>query len=177
LAQLPLLDWRPSGRRSLLADVAWLLASLDESAAAVSRVAVAVVAIVQAPAPPAEVPVDADPYAKRPTSYRQCLALGLGTEIPCPWYSCRCHLGLDVSGSGAVTTVIAPDDIDEAKDTCLYAAARRSWAPQEIADALGFSLSLEELVQRHALLKVLGPLNRTRANGCEMDVDGVPDLR
>lgn len=44
---------------------------------------------------------------------------------PCPWYSCRYHLGLDVDSRGRLYVHVDPDDLDESVATCALDAADR----------------------------------------------------
>lgn len=121
-----------------------------------------------------------------PTNYRQCLAMGLGTSRPCPWYRCRHHLGIDVNAHGEVWILIPPDEL-EGRETCALAAigadedgeGGRSRSPNETAEVTGLSLGTVEWVQRQGLAALRAALGsiRDKARGVTVDIDGMRDCR
>ena len=133
---------------------------------------------VVAPAP-AEIGYSEEDADEMPCTWGECQARGLGTDEPCPFYSCRHHLGAEVNDDGEVRVLIDPEQLDKAEETCSIAAARRRWQPLEIAAKIGLSLGGFELVQRHAWAKAYAEMVRVRDQhrGVEMDVAGLPDCR
>ena len=193
--QLSLLEWRaPRAQLSLPAlercrgsdvpspPVEALLSSLDSTSAALTKLAAVIVADALPPRP-AIVPPPRRPAKPRkpgrPTHYSECIERGLGITQPCPFYSCRAHLGLYTLDDGTVRVLIPPDQIDTEKHTCIYAAADHEWAPVAIAAQLRVSLGLVELIQRHGVAKTGGLLARVRdeRRACSLDVDGLSDCR
>lgn len=193
--QLSLSDWRPRQKTpdelvaASIADASALLGRLDVAIYALARIARDIahqtlpgVAPMQTPAlayqrgPGRHPRLDGD---NRPRHYSECLARGLGTSHPCPYYSCAAHLGLYVLDDGAVRVLIPPDEIDSEKHTCMYEAGGHEWHPVDIAKQLRVSLGLVELIQRHGVAKTGGMLARVKDSnrGCELDVDGLSDCR
>jgi DNA helicase HerA-like ATPase len=109
------------------------------------------------------------------------LALGIGTESPCPYYSCAAHLGAYVLDDGAIRVLIDPDELPSARHTCVHSAVAdgEEWTPVAIAEQMRISLGLVELIQRHGVAKTGGLLARVRdeRRAVYMDVAGIPDCR
>jgi hypothetical protein len=132
--------------------------------------------------PQADVERDSHVLASFPRRYGECLRRGLGTSTPCPWARCRYSLLAEVSTRPRHVREIInlDDDSDEffERPTCALAVAREGQVqPVRIAELLKVSLALEELDQRHALMKVGEALSRVRdeQRHVEMNVDGLPD--
>lgn len=61
-------------------------------------------------------------------------------QRPCPWYSCKYHLGLDVHRNGKMTVHIDPDELDEEAHTCaLDIADQGGMLLGDLGAALGMS--------------------------------------
>ena len=92
----------------------------------------------------------------RPRNLLECLAEGIGTRLPCPWYSCRYHLGLD-DGSGVLKLRIDPDDLEN-HETCAMAVANRyeerGLQVGEVAELMNLSEGSIEAVERVAKWKL-----------------------
>lgn len=82
-------------------------------------------------------PDDFDPdldLPQRPRTRGDCV----GGPRPCPWASCRHHLGIEVGAGGAVRLALDPDDLDAAPETCSLDVADRAAAGEEVTcDAVG----------------------------------------
>ena len=123
-----------------------------------------------------------------PKSWGQCQARGLGTTTPCPWARCRHSLLCDIAPPSPKNQTEVHEVID-LSDTCdeilerptcsLAVATGGQVEPERIAELLRISLGLQELIQRHALLKVAAALNRVRdlRRGVSLDVEALPDGR
>lgn len=60
--------------------------------------------------------------AKRPKTRAECI----DGPRPCPWYSCRYHLGLNISSCGTrVMVSTEPEDLDDSTETCALDVASR----------------------------------------------------
>jgi hypothetical protein len=130
---------------------------------------------------------DSHVLATFPKNYGECQRRRLGTSTPCPWARCRYSLVCSVSTKPRphVREIInLSDDSNEffERPTCALAvvASGEQVEPVRIAEHLKICLALEELIQRHALLKVDGELLKVKdsARGVSsMSVEGVPDSR
>lgn len=59
----------------------------------------------------------------RPKTYDDCLAVGWGTkENPCPFFSCKNNLFLDVNDDGEIKFIHKKKDFDQIPETCLNRA-------------------------------------------------------
>ena len=57
----------------------------------------------------------------KPHTWGECCAQGLGTRVPCPYVSCREHLGAAVTDTGGLW--VAREDVIDAPATCALAVA------------------------------------------------------
>ena len=57
----------------------------------------------------------------KPHTWGECCAQGLGTRVPCPFVSCREHLGAAVTETGGLW--VAREDVIDAPATCALAVA------------------------------------------------------
>lgn len=170
--------------RSLLADAARMMASMDATSERLMELERIIASDLTAAPTDDEVDEEAEEELEMlPCCYGECMALGLGREHPCPFYSCRNHLGLetreDRDGNTLVTKVlIDPDEIDKAPHTCSLEAADRVWTPADLAAQLGMSVGLEELVQRHAVAKYRAGMVTVRdtVRGVAVEIDALPDV-
>lgn len=80
---------------------------------------------------------------------------------PCPFYSCRYHLGLEVHpGTGRLILRIDPEQLEQAPETCALDVADRGGATlEEIGQALGFTRERARQIEERAFVK----LRRTKA--------------
>jgi hypothetical protein len=116
----------------------------------------------------------------RPSNFRICRALGLGTrERPCPFATCKHSLICDSTPDNKVHMAFPIDEIHDHETCSLRVAARGETPPVAIARMLGISLGLAELVQRHALAKVETALGRVKdlKRKVTLNIDGVLDAR
>lgn len=115
-------------------------------------------------------PVDEDFSGwRRPRNYRECVAEGIGTRLPCPWFGCRYHLGLDDGAADGrkmdhiqVKLRIDPEDIEN-HETCAMSLANRNEGNglqvAEVAEFMNLSPGSIEAIERQAkwkLSKILG---------------------
>jgi hypothetical protein len=123
-----------------------------------------------------------------PRTFGECQTRGLGTTTPCPWARCRHSLLCDIAPPSPKNQTEVHETIDLSDDsneilerpTCSLAVATGGQVePERIAELLRISLGLQELIQRHALLKVAAALNRVRdlRRGVSLDVEALPDGR
>jgi hypothetical protein len=106
----------------------------------------------------------------RPRLFGDCEREGYGTVIPCPWYSCRYHLGIDdVATKGSRTTFrtgavyfrirIEPEDLDN-HETCSMRLANdckekgEGMQVDEVAEVMKLSPGSVEAVERVAKWKL-----------------------
>ena len=131
-----------------------------------------------------DLPAIADcPKVRRPRTYRECLAQGLGTDHPCPFLGCTKHLGLDDGMTDG--RLLSPHPIKlrldpaslEGHETCSLAVADknedRGLPVEDVGKLMGLSPGSVEAVERIAKWKIstiLGgsfpdwPTKKTKAN-------------
>lgn len=92
----------------------------------------------------------------RPKKRRDCV----NGPRPCPWYSCRHHLGIDVSPStGRITMHIDPDELDESCHTCaLDIADQGGMILEDLGAILGISRERTRQIEERGLARVAARL-------------------
>jgi len=102
---------------------------------------------------------------RRPATWGECQALGLGTAgSPCPFASCR-HSLLTDSRNGQVVDLFGEGE-GEGRPTCsLREAARGGQGLQEIGQALGLTRERVRQVETQALRKVARVFGLRKAAG------------
>lgn len=124
-----------------------------------------------------EYPIDEHPAAGagRPATWGECKSLGLGTETPCPWVSCRRHLYLEVSPSGSIVYRHPDREVDELTETCSLAVAERGGATlEEVGALINTTRERVRQVEVMGLVKIEALLRRAGVKRC---VDLLPDDR
>lgn len=82
--------------------------------------------------------------AKRPKTRAECI----DGPRPCPWYSCRYHLGLNISSCGTrVMVSTEPEDLDESTETCSLDVANRGPLTLEEVGQMDGGVSRERIRQ------------------------------
>jgi len=91
---------------------------------------------------------------QRPRTRSDCIAGGCNAARPCPWVSCRHHLGLDVSESGSV--ILHPHIQPwEHRDTCaLDVAERGGLTLEEVGRRMDLTRERVRQLEKAALAKV-----------------------
>lgn len=89
---------------------------------------------------------------ERPVTRGDCLTGGVNGERPCPWLSCKEHLGLEVTDIG---TIRLHKDWDDGRPTCaLDEAAREGISLDEIGKVLNITRERVRQIEERALIRV-----------------------
>lgn len=77
---------------------------------------------------------------------------------PCPWVSCRFHLGVDVSDAGSLILnhpAVAEGDLTKLPDTCVLDVAERGGATlEDVGERFGVSRERIRQMEERALLRL-----------------------
>lgn len=96
---------------------------------------------------------------ERPTTRADCV----DAPRPCPWYSCRHHVGLEVAQDGGIQYV-PPEQLEELPYSCaLDAAERDGMTLEEVGDVFGVSRERIRQVESMALVRALKPARQIGA--------------
>ena len=89
----------------------------------------------------------------RPADYRICRVLGLGTTTPCPFFSCRLHLGTDAARARASGGWLHLRE--DTEETCTLAVANRGPVTEvEIVRLMGLSVGSIYAAEQSGLAKL-----------------------
>ena len=95
----------------------------------------------------------AEHESSRPKTRDDCLNKGINEHRPCPWVSCRYHLGIEVKGK----TVTEVPNWDDGRETCALDVAdeKAVRSKVEVAALMGMNLETISKTEHRAMPKLL----------------------
>lgn len=102
-------------------------------------------------------------WMARPRTWGECQRIGLGSQIPCPFATCRYSLLVDVNGHGTVRDMSADCEIGERATCALVVCGRGGVSGFDIAKWMGTTPERVWQIEGEAVAKVRRALDLPEA--------------